>query len=117
MKNNKNKIMKEDIRDTMILVRMKVLNVDEGTKQILSLLGENTEGVSDASTKSGVLHDVGESHASVENCESDLASGELPLEKITDDGKKCLDCGKVYDREADSQFIYLTCDCGTKRHF
>lgn len=54
---------------------------------------ENTEGVSDAQHKSGVLHDVGESHASGENCESDLASGELPLEKITETKEVCENCG------------------------
>lgn len=58
------------------------------------LNSENTEGVSDASTESGVLHDVGESHASGENCESDLASGELPLKKITEAKEVCDNCGK-----------------------
>lgn len=51
---------------------------------IFDSLGENTEGVSDAIGESGVLHDVGESHASGEDCKSDLASGELPLKKITE---------------------------------
>lgn len=60
------------------------LYLDAFADRILSLLGENTEGVSDASHKSGVLHDVGESHASGQTDNDSLASGELPLEKITE---------------------------------
>lgn len=79
-----------------ILMRFKmgIYKPTEAVDKILSLLDENTEGVSDAKQESCALHDVGDSHTSGDVAKESQASGELPLEKITDDGKFCPICGK-----------------------
>jgi len=79
----------EFILTKLIRVQDKKDTTWDAYNEILSYLDENTEGVSDASDESGVLHSVSESHASEPTDTDSLAAGELPLEKRTDYENKC----------------------------
>lgn len=95
----KDKIMKKQIMNIMVLVRIGHLDAFQGTEKILSLLDENTASVSTASIQSCDLHGVRDCNANEGTDELNEVVVDGTLEKITDDGNKCpnLDCenGKV----------------------
>ena len=78
--------MKNDIARILIRFRDGELFLNETCDKILSLMGENEVGVSDApEVKHGVLHDVGESHASGETTTLSEHTSGAALEKRTSD--------------------------------
>ena len=84
MKNKKDKIMHDKIMRILTDVWHHQVTRSFATKEILSLLGENTGGVSNDSDESGVLHGVGESHRSEPTDKDNQSFDDGTLERITE---------------------------------
>ena len=93
MKDKKTKIMKQKLYEILLKYKCNEESTYGAMNQILSLLAENTEVVSDAQDKSAVYTHVGECNAERSDGNQDgRASVAGALEKITDDGSDFIVC-------------------------
>ena len=101
---------------SLILDRWRTFNIEKEQciSEILSLMGEKEESVSnDSAVKSGVLHDVRESNASVdETTKVNKAFVANRSEKITSDENICPNC-KTDTLITLSDMKYCMNDCCT----
>lgn len=90
MKNIKDKIMNKRIYYALTALKAGNWTIEQAHDEILSLMGENEIGVSDApERKHGALHDVRESHASdLSDTDGEHTNG-ATLEEITSDENIC----------------------------
>lgn len=104
--------MNELIRDIDIALLMYLKGERSGVEtrnNILSLMGENEIGVSDApERKHGALHDVGGSHASGESTTLSEHTNGAALEKITE--AKELYCPDCTGTDLVTHLSYIKCN-------